>query len=462
MKREREKPSYAALSSGPIGALLLLLWLSSQFFDQPVRHVLSFFELAAEKDDSGFLFAAAGILVLTNAVRALLLYEGWFLLADASASAFRRPFLKRLLPLLAVPLCYQLVVFLDFPSAPHFGIPAILSLVSVLLIQILTRDVSSLVNQVLPLGILLFSFQWLDVIPLLTPWGFGWGELSLTLKHLALLLEKENVLNGMAFVSFLGVFAGALVTTELLASYEKQLAQLRRIRNQERELSRLREAELQARATEEMQRLVHDLKRPLTTITGLADVLAAFLPPGKERQHVEEILRASTTMNQMISEILDPRAQRPIRMVGLLEYALSQIRPYPWSKVIALDTESAGKAWISANMVRLSRALVNLLDNAHRATKNHAAPRVFLGSSLDPERGRVQIFVEDNGLGMDIPPRPRRSGWGSTGLGLSFVEEVVREHGGTLEYGRSAALGGASVTVDLPLLPFGESGEEAS
>lgn len=462
MKREREKPLYAALSSGPIGALLLLLWLLSQFFDQPVRHVLSFFELAAEKDDSGFLFAAAGILVLTNAVRALLLYEGWFLLADASASAFRRPFLKRLLPLLAVPLCYQLVVFLDFPSAPHFGIPAILSLVSVLLIQILTRDVSSLVNQVLPLGILLFSFQWLDVIPLLTPWGFGWGELSLTLKNLALLLEKENVLNGMAFVSFLGVFAGALVTTELLASYEKQLAQLRRIRNQERELSRLREAELQARATEEMQRLVHDLKRPLTTITGLADVLAAFLPPGKERQHVEEILRASTTMNQMISEILDPRAQRPIRMIGLLEYALSQIRPYPWSKVIALDTESAGKAWISANMVRLSRALVNLLDNAHRATENHAAPRVFLGSSLDPERGRVQIFVEDNGLGMDIPPRPRRSGWGSTGLGLSFVEEVVREHGGTLEYGRSAALGGASVTVDLPLLPFGESGEEAS
>ncbi len=461
MKRERERPSHAALSSGPVGALLLLLWLLSQFFDQPVRHVLSFFELAAERDDSGFLFAAAGILVLTNAARALLLYEGWFLLADASASTFRRPFLKRLLPLLAVPLCYQLVVFLDFPSAPHFGIPAILSLVSVLLIQILTRDVSGLVNQVLPLGILLFSFQWLDVIPLLTPWGFGWGELSLTLKQLAFLLGKENVLNGMALVSFLGVFAGALVTTELLASYEKQLAQLRRIRNQERELSRLREAELQARATEEMQRLVHDLKRPLTTVTGLADVLAASLPPGKEAHHVGEILRASTTMNQMISELLDPRVQRPVRMSGLLDYALSQIRPQPWSNAIALDTESAGKAWISANMVRLSRALVNLLDNAHRATESHATPRILLGSTLDPERGRVQFFVEDNGSGMETPPRPRRSGWGSTGLGLSFVEEVVREHGGILEYGRSDALGGAAVAVDLPLLFFGESGEEA-
>jgi signal transduction histidine kinase len=457
MKRERERPSHAALSSGPVGALLLLLWLLSQFFDQPVRHVLSFFELAAERDDSGFLFAAAGILVLTNAARALLLYEGWFLLAAASAATFRRPFLQRLLPLFAVPLCYQLVVFLDFPSAPHFGIPAILSLVSVLLIQILTRDVSGLGNQVLPLGILLFSFQWLDVIPFLTPWGFGWGELSLTLKQLAVLLGKENVLNGMASVSFLGVFAGALVTTELLASYEKQLAQLRRIRNQERELSRLREAELQARATEEMQRLVHDLKRPLTTVTGLADVLATSLPPGKEAHHVGEILRASTTMNQMISEILDPRVQRPVQMSGLLDYA-EQIRPTR-SNAIA-STQKAPESVDLANMVRLSRALVNLLDNAHRATENHPTPRILLGSALDPERGRVQFFVEDNGSGMETPPRPRRSGWGSTGLGLSFVEEVVREHGGILEYGRSDALGGAAVVVELPLVSFGKSGKE--
>lgn len=443
------------LSPGPLGLALLFLWILSQNSERPIFGVFRFIDLAVERSDSGYLLAAMALLVAVNAVKALFLYEGWLLVGSSVASLFGCPRLERVVPLVAVPLCYQIVTWLDLPSIPHFGMPAVLGLSGVVLIQYLTRDVSRWGRQALVLGILLLSLQWLDVIPLFTAYGFGWGELSMAVKTTASLMETESILNMAGLVSFLGLFAAALVTTELFISYEKQLAQLRRLRRQERELSELRERQLAGRVTGEIQRLVHDLKRPLTTVTGLADVLAATLPLEGSRRHAAMILDAAATMDQMISEILSPQARRPVPAGTLVDYAVSQLRPLPWGESIAVDVdERACGLIVSVNVVRLSRALVNLLDNGHRAAGEPAA----LLLSAFRRGGELVLAVDDDGPGMEHLPRPHRSGWGSTGLGLPFVEEVVREHGGRLEYGRSRRLRGASVTISLPL----QKGEKIS
>ena len=431
------------LSPGPLGIVLLVLWGFSQNDERPVSGVFRFLDLAVERNDSGYLLGAMALLVAINAVKALFLYEGWLLVGSSVASFSGRPRLERVIPLVAVPLCYQIVTWLDLPSIPHFGMPAVLGLSGVVLIQYLTRDVSRWGRQALVLGILLLSLQWLDVIPLFTAYGFGWGELSMAVKTTASLMETESILNMAGLVSFLGLFAAALVTTELFISYEKQLAQLRRLRRQERELSALRERQLAGRVTGEIQRLVHDLKRPLTTVTGLADVLAATLPQEGARRHAAMILDAAATMDQMISEILSPQARRPVTAGALVDYAVSQLRPLPWGESIAV---------VDVNVVRLSRALDNLLDNGHRAAGEPAS--LLLSARRRGEE--LVLAVDDDGPGMENLPRPHRSGWGSTGLGLPFVEEVVREHGGRLEYGRSRRLRGASVTISLPLRKGGE------
>lgn len=450
---ERERG--IGLSPAPIGLLLLCFWGVSQNFDRPVYGVFRFLERAVERADSGYLLAAMALLVAVNAARAILLYEGWFLLAAWLAQALKRPLIERALPLLAVPLCYQAVTWLDLPAIPHFGMPAVLGLAGVLIIQYLTKDVSRWGKQALVLGLLLLSLQWLDVIPLFTAYGFGWGELSMALKGVAALLGVETVLNVAGLVSFLGLFAGALVTTELLVSYEQQLAQLRRLRRQERELALLKEKQLSGRVTSEIQRLVHDLKRPLTTITGLADVLAATLDDDGARRHVAMILQGASTMDQMISEILSPQARRPVTVGSFLDSVLSQLRPLPWGRDIAVEADDDVRSLpLSLNVVRLSRAVVNLLDNAHRATAASHPPRLFLGAF--PVAGGVLFSVEDNGPGLETRPRPHRSGWGSTGLGIPFVEEVVGEHGGTVHYGRSDRFGGASLSFVLPLSEGGE------
>lgn len=432
---------------GIFGVLFLGLWWVSQFYEEPIYRVMDFLQLAVSTDDSGYLLAATGILVVTNAVRALLLFEGWFLVGSAAGNLSGKRMVQRLVPMVGIPACYQFVAVMDFPSVPHFGMPAVLGLMSVFVIQYLTRDVSRWANRALALGLILFSLQWLDVIPVLTSWGFGWGELSRAIKLIAELPGKEQVLNLVGGISFLGVFAGAMVTIELMVSYEKRLAQIQRLRSQERELAALREQQLRARGIQEMQRLVHDLKRPLTTITGLTDVLAQTAGDPLVQRHSGIILDSAETMDRMISEILSPRARRPIGCGAVMDYALSQVRPFAWSDRIEVhklaEEEEPG---VEVNLIRFSRALINLLDNAHRATAERENPHILL--SCERTGDGVSFSVEDNGGGMPDQPRPHRSGWGSTGLGLAFVEEVVGEHGGSLLFGGSP-MGGARVRILL-------------
>ncbi|HPD97340.1 MAG TPA: HAMP domain-containing sensor histidine kinase [Synergistales bacterium] len=449
MKRTLSPFSIKLLSSQlNWGSLLLVIWIVSQFYEKPIYHVFRLLELAVRFDDSGYLIAATTVLVVVNAARALLLYEGWFLIGNGISETSGKPMVDRVIPLVGIPLCYQAVALFDFPSIPHFGMPAILGLASVLIVQYLTRSVTRWLNRAIALVLLLVSFQWLDVIPALTKYGFGWGELSMAIKNIAELPDKGLVLDIVGIIFFLCLFLGSLLTIELLVSYERQLDQFRKFRKQERELSSLREQQLESRAVREIQHLVHDLKRPLTTIIGLADVM---IEKGGTRtsQHASVILKSSRSMDQMISEILDAGSGRRISLCDLVNYSLSQTSPMDWSKHIEVDiSPDCGKTSLHVNVIRFSRALANLLDNAAKATEGTDSPKILLSASATPLK--ATISVEDNGPGFRRPPRPHRSGWGSTGLGLVFVEEVVKDHGGKISFGKSA-LGGAWVKIFLPM-----------
>lgn len=429
------------------GLLLLLLWVLSQFYEEPIHHVFKLLYIAVRLDDSGYLIVATALLVVINAARALLLYEGWFLVGNGASEISGHRIVERILPLVGIPICYQAVILFDFPSIPHFGIPAVLSLSSVLLVQYFTRDVTMWPNRALALVLLLVSFQWLDVIPALTRYGFGWGEISMAIKNIADLPDKSLVLNTVGSIFFLCLFLGAMVTIELLVSYERQLGQLRRFRRQEHEISDLREQQLESRAVREIQHLVHDLKRPLTVIIGLTDVILEERG-GDSKKHASVILKASRSMDQMISEILDANSASLVPLGGVIDYALSQISPMEWSKFIEVRmTAECRDIILRINVIRLSRALANLIENSAIATSGKEHPEIRLSASLG--KGIATITLEDNGAGFRKPPRPHRSGWGSTGLGLVFVEEVVREHNGTVSYGKSP-LGGASVGITVP------------
>ena len=430
------------------GVALLLGWSASLLATAPAARVLSLLEDAARYEDSGYLFFAAGVLVLVNTARAELLYVGWFFTADGMAALLEKgPLLSLCIAALAIPLSYSLPPTLVTGTMLHFGVPALFGIATVILLQYLIRDVPGHLSRALALGLLLFSFQWLDVIPLLSPYGFGGGELSMAVKQMALLLEREDLLNLLGGIAFLTVLAGGAVTTELLVGWNRQILQLRHIRTQERELARLREERLRSRSDRETQQLVHDLKRPLTAILGLADVMRASAISPVVSRHLEVVQSAGESMEQMVREILRPDSMRILPAEEVLAYALSQASALPFYRFLKRQVEEeGGKSLIRINLIRFSRALVNVLDNAFRAApEGNPVVKIAL-----KKRGESILFrIEDNGPGFTGPLSSGISGWGSTGLGLAFVEEVLREHRGSLTF-ENPSQGGTAAVIALP------------
>ncbi len=443
------------------GALMVVAWLITQLDPRLFVFVCSAIDQAVTLYDSGCLMLAAIKLVAVNAFRAVLLYNGWFLLAEGFALGLKRPAIAWALPLVALPASYVAAQYLHPASLFHFGVPALLSLAGIGAIRILSHGVSQPVYRLAVQSALVASLQWLDLIPLLTPYGFGWGELSMAVKGLSELMDFQRLLNTFCGVCFILNGFMALLLTEVFVGYEKRIAQLRLLRTRERELNHLRHQQLQARFFQEVQFLVHDLKRPLTVVVGLADLLGLSKDPATV-SHSRAILSAAEQIDQMISEIRDPSRMRRLTVEELLLFTLAQVRPMAWGKLVTLDLEpSLAGLSLRGNLIRLSRALVNLLDNAHNATGGRQNPLIRIGAH---RRGNgVALTVEDNGPGFILPRNSQGSSWGSTGLGLAFVRSAVQAASGTFAQEERPG-GGLCCRIWIPLsgqeLDGGEGGEE--
>ncbi len=430
--------------------MFLGIWIVTLSIKKPLIAVYELINIATAGGDSGYLFASAGVLVLLNTLRALFLYLGWFSVGSGMVRLFGKKWLAFLVPVIMIPFCYQVLEFLQSLAKPHFGMPAVFGILSVVIIQKLTKDVAGWGNIALALTPLLFSFQWLDVMPSLTTLGFGGGEVSMAIKEVAFLLERDKILDLLVGIAFITVLGGGLITSELLILSTRQIHQMKRIRIQERQLSRLREEHLRTRSSRELQNLVHDLKRPLTSIAGLADVIENSVSSENIKKHVKVIQRAAWGMNQMISEILYPGSRRKITLEEIVSYTMSQVSSLDFHRHIeVIFSEGESKITLKANLVRLSRALVNILDNAARAAaENSKEPRIKFQISLD---GSCVVFsVIDNGPGfLQHQLRELSLGRNQTGLGLAFVREVALEHKGTLVV-RNSDNGGGQVQIRIP------------
>ncbi|NLK18993.1 MAG: HAMP domain-containing histidine kinase [Synergistaceae bacterium] len=424
-------------------AFFILFWAAAQRISS--SGPLAAISLLSETMDGGDLLAAAALVVLLNSVRAVPLYIGWFLAGGGLADL--RPslsFLSWLAPAAAIPLTYFLSPVLGEGIQLHFGVPAVLSVGSVLVLRYLTRSIHDWVYKSIALAFFVFSFQWLDIIPFLTPWGAGWGELSMSVKTAAGILGRESLLDWTGGAVFGGLFFSGVLAAELMISYGARLASMALLRDREKKMAALREESLGRRSLLEMQQLVHDLKRPLTTILGLADVIVSGRG-GSSARYGAVICEAARSMEDMVSEILREDFRRPITAGDLAGYVFTQISPFPWRETVSLKADpEALEAVVEVNVVRFSRALVNLLDNARKANLQSEGSHINLSLSLDGER--VIVVVEDEGPGFS--QEGDRSGWNSTGLGLKYVTMVVENHGATL-FKENIPGGGARVTITL-------------
>ncbi|MDD4159999.1 MAG: HAMP domain-containing sensor histidine kinase [Synergistaceae bacterium] len=436
------------------GAAMLSLWLLSQAVQFTLTPVYSNLSTAVALNESGYILLSAMWLLANNALRAVLLYSGWFMLSDGIAELSNSKYIGWVLPPMAIPISYFGIAFLHFPSVPHFGVPAVITLISVWLLQYIARDVTRTGYKFAILTVVVFAIQWLDLIPILTPYGFGWGELSYAVKYTSELMGKDHLLNVVCSIAFYFNAASAILLTKLFVSYEKQLKQLMLLRQRQHQIMQMRSEQSRLRLYQEMQYLVHDLKRPLTTIFGLADLLSMSDETDTAR-HSSAIIASAEKMDQMINEIKFPDHVRKTTVNEIINYTMSQVRVLSWGSVVIVDTsEDILSCSLNLNVIRFSRVLVNLLDNSWNATEHMTSPFILLGAYKTS--GGVSFTVEDNGPFFFNPDDNEKEDPILPGLGLAFVKNAVKGFCGSIKYERRSE-GGTICKIWIPETHLRES-----
>jgi signal transduction histidine kinase len=149
--------------------------------------------------------------------------------------------------------------------------------------------------------------------------------------------------------------------------------------------------------------------------------------------------------------------QVDVAMDPLLKYIVETLTLLADEKGVNLKLESDPGIVVRGDQEWLERALINLLDNAIKYTP--AGGRVTVRTSREPSG--VRIEVEDTGSG--IPPEAlphvferfyradpaRGKSVEGVGLGLSLVQWIVAEHGGSIDAASSPGKG-ARFTILLP------------
>ncbi len=215
--------------------------------------------------------------------------------------------------------------------------------------------------------------------------------------------------------------------------------------------------------------LVHDLRNPLTTVSGVLEALqvtAARSLPAAQLEMLEVARRGADRMAALIDAILDvsrlesgklPLKRGPTLLAPLVEEMLRMQAPAARDK--ALRLESAVPPTLApafADPVLIGRVLQNLVGNAVKFTPAEGSVRIQAElEACDPPM--LRIAVSDSGPGILPEVRDRLfqkfaaagDGQGS-GLGLAFCRLVVEAHGGRI-WADAAVPRGATFTFTLPV-----------
>jgi PAS domain S-box-containing protein len=235
---------------------------------------------------------------------------------------------------------------------------------------------------------------------------------------------------------------------------------------------RTEQKEAEGRKEEWMAMLAHELRGPLNPI---GNAVAILILRGKAdpqlRQAADIIARQTRHLGRIVEDLLEAsrlarglvnlRRER-IDLSSLVRSTADDYRPALEQAGLTLRLEiPEAPVWVSADGMRLTQVLANLLNNAAKFTTRGGTITVRLRK--ETERHQASLTVQDTGAGIETgmlnhlfdtfaqADRSLDRAGGGLGLGLAMVKGLVELHGGEVQATSAGRGRGAEFAFTLPL-----------
>lgn len=195
--------------------------------------------------------------------------------------------------------------------------------------------------------------------------------------------------------------------------------------------------------------VTHDLRAPLRNLQGYVRAIVEDCAGGLQescRGYVRSIEQLAVQMDAMIADVLEfsrlARAGLPTQRLELgpaLDEALALLNSTIEAKAAKLDLAVGAGVTVMAHQQTLVQVLTNLLSNALKFVAEGTSPEVRIRTERR-NSGRVRLWVEDHGIGIDPAQHGRifevfqrlhgEEKYPGTGIGLALVKKGVERMGG--------------------------------
>lgn len=207
----------------------------------------------------------------------------------------------------------------------------------------------------------------------------------------------------------------------------------------------------------------HELKTPLTSISGFAELMKeGLVPPEKIPEFSGDIYKESLRLIGLVNDIIQlsrldensTQFQRaPVNLYDLCAQSIERLSPVAARQSVTLALTGEHAEIMGVEQL-LKEMIYNLLDNAIK----YNVPGGSVTASVRKSAGRTILSVSDTGIGIPYAHQPRvferfyrvdkshSKEVGGTGLGLSIVRHAAQYHGARLEL-KSQPGKGTTITV---------------
>ena len=222
--------------------------------------------------------------------------------------------------------------------------------------------------------------------------------------------------------------------------------------------------------------IAHDFNNILGVMIGYTDLAKAEMRPEKHQYYLDQVLRACDRAKNLVTQILafsrhKEEERNAVLLAPIIREAVRMLRSYLPSTIRILHDISDEPIAIIADSTQIHQVLMNLGANASHAMREKGG---ILSIHLDIEKelpsgdfqphepatcGYAHLSVSDTGHGIDTaiigrifdPFFTTKEAGEGTGLGLSMVYGIVRNHHGVLDVS-SEPMKGTTFNIYLPLV----------